>query len=277
MKKNLRLLVGMAVGMSLLALSSCAYDPYYSTSTTTYRSGYGQGYGYGGSSFSTSLLISTGDPRWGYDPHCYSYYDYRRRAYYDPYLYGYYPVGYRPPIVYGVPHPHGWRPGSSYIRPPSRISNITVVNYQNRESAYRRTSYDWAKQVRQGAVSPSRQEYQRPSQSGFREESSRPSMRPVEQQRPYIRPDRQENTRPQTRPNRTVNLRETSEPRMREERGTREASPAWERGRPESARPQRNEPSRAPREGVQENRGNGRTERNAEGEVERESFRSRRF
>lgn len=169
MKKNLRLSMGAALGaVAALALSSCAYDPYYSSTTFggSYSSGYsgggyGDGYGYGGSSFNTSLFVSTGNSQWGYDPYTYSYYDYRRRAYYDPYLYGYYPVGYRPPVVYGVPHPHGWRPGRSSIAPPSRVTNLTVVNYRNRESAYKNTRYDWARQVRQAPVSSGRSQVQR--------------------------------------------------------------------------------------------------------------------
>ncbi len=170
MKKNLRRLAGAAVGAVVaLGITSCAYDPYYSSTSTggTYSSGYGQGYGYGGSSFSTSVFVGTGDPRWGYDPTCYSYYDYRRRAYYDPYLCGYYPVGYRPPVVYGVPHPYGWSPGSGYCRPPSRISNVTVVNYRNRESAYRTSDYQWARQVRQQPTYSGGYQSQRPSHDEY--------------------------------------------------------------------------------------------------------------
>ena len=170
MKTNLRRLAGAAVGAVVaLGFTSCAYDPYYSSTSVggSYSSGYGQGYGYGGSSFSTSVLIGTGDSRWGYDPTCYSYYDYRRRAYYDPYLYGYYPVGYRPPVVYGVPHPYGWRPGSGYCRPPSRVSNVTVVNYRNRESAYRSSDYQWARQVRQQPSYGGSYQQQRPAQGGY--------------------------------------------------------------------------------------------------------------
>lgn len=153
MKKNLRYLAGAAVGAVVaLGFSSCAYDPYYSGGGVSYSSGgggggYGDGYGYGGSSFSTSLFVSTGDPRWGYDPYSYSYYDYNRHCYYDPYLNGYYPVGYRPRAVYGAPHPYGWHGGGS-IRPPGHITNVTVVNYRNREERYRNSSYGWAKQVR---------------------------------------------------------------------------------------------------------------------------------
>jgi hypothetical protein len=192
MKKHLRLWAVAAVGaVASIVFTSCAYDPYYSSVGGSYSSGYGggygddygDGYGYGGSSFNSSVFISTGSPQWGYDPYSYCYYDYNRRAYYDPYLYGYYPVGYRPPVVYGVPHPHGWRPGRGYISPPSRVYYGTVSNYKNRESAYRSTNYDWAKQVRQRPVEQGRvqgtrpsktSQYQRP-ETGSRTSSSRVS------------------------------------------------------------------------------------------------------
>lgn len=237
MNKNLRLSIGAALGAAAaLALSSCAYDPYYSSTTVggSYSSGggYGDGYGYGGSSFSTSLFVSTGNPQWGYDPYTYSYYDYRRRAYYDPYLYGYYPVGYRPPVVYGVPHPHGWRPGRSSIAPPSRVTNVTVVNYRNRESAYQNTRYDWAPRVRQTSVSSGRGQaqgsswdYQDTRQSGgtrydsgsrysapsrseaapsrYQAAPSRQNVRP-DNRRPELREQQQAPARPQT-PARSAN------------------------------------------------------------------------
>jgi hypothetical protein len=150
MRKTIRISSSLAVSAAIaLALGSCTYDPYY-TVGGSYTSGYGSGYGYGSSGFSTSLFVSTGDPRWGYDPTCYSYYDYRRRCYYDPYLYGYYPVGYRPPVIIGVPHPHGYR--RNYCPPPTRVTNVTLVNYNNREHAYRNSSYSWARQVRQQPV-----------------------------------------------------------------------------------------------------------------------------
>lgn len=158
MKKNLRYMISATLG-ALIALgsTSCYYDPAYATTSVggSYSSGgyssggYGDGYGYGGSSFSTSVFVSTGDPRWGYDPNCYSYYDYSSRRYYDPYLNGYYPIGYRPPIVYGVPHPGGWRPGHGYCPPPRYISHGYVSDYRNRENRYRNSNYGWAKQVRQ--------------------------------------------------------------------------------------------------------------------------------
>lgn len=159
MKKKLRLLCGAAVGaLAFSALTSCYYDPNYGSTSVgaSYSSGYGQGYGYGGSNFSTSLFVSTGNAQWGYDPYCYSYYDYHRRAYYDPYLNGYYPIGYRPPVVYGVPHPYGWHSGGGYIRPPVHVSNVTINNYQNRAERYRGTNYGWAKQVRQQPASKGR-------------------------------------------------------------------------------------------------------------------------
>lgn len=162
MKKHLRLISSVAVGAFLtLGFVSCAYDPYYSTSVGgSYSTGF-----YGGSG-STSLFVSTGDPRWGYDPSCFSYYDYQRRSYYDPYLYGYYPVGFRPPVVYGAPHPYGWRPGSGICRPPSRVTNVTISNYRNRESAYRNSSYGWARQVSQPSVSYDRDtRYNTPSRN----------------------------------------------------------------------------------------------------------------
>lgn len=135
--------------VATLLLASCAYDPYYSSASYSYSSaGYGYGHGYGGSSFSTSVLISTGSPRWGYCPYTYTYYDYTRRAYYDPYLYGYYPVGYRPPVLVGVPHPHGWRQGR-VMPPPTRVRTVTLTNYRDRESAYRQSQHSWAPRVRE--------------------------------------------------------------------------------------------------------------------------------
>ncbi len=205
MKKNLRYLAVAAVGaVAALGFSSCAYDPYYSTSVEgSYSSGgYGDGYGYGGSSFSTSVFVGTGDPRWGYDPDCYSYYDYRSRRYYDPYLNGYYPIGYRPPVVYGVPHPYGWRPGGGYCPPPRHISNVTVVNYRDRESRYRNSSYGWAKQVRQRPVDSGRVQGQRPQQSGtyrnsYQNTGSRPNTESRQSTNSYPRDNQ---TRTQSSP-----------------------------------------------------------------------------
>lgn len=204
MKKNLRLIT-LAVSGALLSVGfvSCAYDPYYSSVGASYSSGYGGG--------STSVFVSTGDPRWGYDPVSYTYYDYHRRCYYDPYLYGYYPVGYRPPVVYGVPHPYGWRPGSGICRPPSRVTNVTISNYRSRESAYRSSSYGWARQVRQGSSNDSRDygSYSPSRSSGYQNQDARPSSgyRPSSQSqyRPSSQPSyrggsqRGESTRPEIR------------------------------------------------------------------------------
>jgi hypothetical protein len=160
-----------------LAFSSCTYDPYHSSVSGYYSSGFGDGYGYGGSNFSTSLFVSTGDARWGYDPYSYCYYDYRSRRYYDPYLYGYYPIGYRPYAVRGVPHPHGWRPGQGHCPPPRTVRNVTVVNYRDRESSYRNTDYSWARQVRQKPINqgPREIDYRRnnaPSQGSYNDTGS---------------------------------------------------------------------------------------------------------
>ena len=139
---------GLVAGVAALAVSSCAYDPYYSGSSYSSGGGYGSGYGYGNSSFSTSFFVSTGNPRWGYDPYAGSYYDYNRRCYYDPHLSGYYPTGYRPRYVHGSPHPHGWRRGRSSIAPPSRIRSHNLTNYQDRTSRYRGLGRDWSRNVR---------------------------------------------------------------------------------------------------------------------------------
>jgi hypothetical protein len=200
MKKLLRHWKGVALGAAAaLSFSSCAYDPYYTSVGGSYSSGYGDGYGYGGSNFTSSVFVSTGDARWGYDPYCYSYYDYNRRCYYDPYLNGYYPVGYRPPVVVGVPHPHDWHPGREYCPPPTYVRNTTVVNYRNREDLYRRTNYDWAPQVRRGPYSagaadrrPTGNAYdqrpsandRRPSAYDQRSSSGRPTVNQGGSQRP---------------------------------------------------------------------------------------------
>jgi len=213
MKKKLPHILGAVV---TLISASCAYDPYYSPSSvsgsysTGYGQGYGQGYGHGGSSFSSSVFIGTGNPRWGYDPYCYSYYDYTRRSYYDPYLNGYYPVGYRPPVVYGVPHPHGWRPGRTYCPPPSRVSSVTISNYRDRESSYRRSDYGWANQVRQQSVNTGRPQSREPIQENTNRQNpfSRPptrenpfnNSRPQTEQRNFTSPDPRQESRGSSRP-----------------------------------------------------------------------------
>lgn len=156
MKVNRVFLTATVAVISAVAVSSCAYDPYYSGSpyssgasySSGYGSGYGNGYGYGGSNFTTTYFVSTGHSRWGYDPYARCYYDYSRRCYYDPYLNGYYPVGYRPHYVQGAPHPHGWRSGSRYIAPPSRIHDHRLDNYHNRTERYRSLNTDWSRSVR---------------------------------------------------------------------------------------------------------------------------------
>ena len=149
MKKHRLALLGLIAGLSALAVSSCTYDPYYSGTSYSggYGSGYGSGYGYGGSNFSTSFFVSTGNPRWAYDPNAACYYDNTRHAYYDPHIYGYYPVGYRPCYVVGAPHPYGWSRGSNYCPPPSRIRNYTIDNYADRAQCYRSLGRDWSRNV----------------------------------------------------------------------------------------------------------------------------------
>jgi|GEM_PF-934556 len=211
-KPKVYLAIGLAAAAASLALSSCA-DPYggggyasdgYSSGYpgygspsygSGYSSGYGQGYGYGGSSFSTTTFISTSSPRWGYDPSVRAYYDYNRRAYYDPYLYGYYPVGYRPVVVYAAPHPYGWRPGYTTIAPPSRITSVTLRNY-DRHSAYRRSDYSWARQVEAASSGDPRRD---PRQDDIR--GGRPTYPPGNQRTSYpqtYQPGSQRPSYPQT-------------------------------------------------------------------------------
>lgn len=169
MKKPLRVLAAAAAVFTALAFSSCAYDPYYSSTSVggSYSSGYGGGYG-----GSTSVFIATGDPHWGYDPTSYSYYDYRSRRYYDPYNYGYYPIGYRPRAVYGVSHPYGWRPGRAYIRPPVRVYDRTVSNYRSRSSfdRQRQDRYDGSRV--QGDRSSSSRNFTRADQNSTRRQEN---------------------------------------------------------------------------------------------------------
>jgi hypothetical protein len=258
MTQNFRRLVGVATGaFAVLAFSSCAYDPYYSTTSVggSY-SNYGDGYGYGSSSFSTSLFVSTGDPRWGYDPTCYSYYDYQRRCYYDPYLNGYYPVGYRPPIVYGVPHPHGWSPGRGHCPPPRNIRTVTVKNYHNREAAYRSSNYGWAKQVRQQAPSRGRDRDNghRPTPAkltdrgnGRPDNSPRPSGGNFSRPTPYTSPQAPAFTRPtrETRPSSGFNGRDREQPRPQVQRPTQNQRPPQTQRPVQKASTGRNQPTPA--------------------------------
>lgn len=271
MRKNLLPWSAAAAAAVSLATSSCTYDPHYSSVGGYYNSGYGDGYGYGGSNFSTSLFVSTGDARWGYDPYTYCYYDYRSRRYYDPYLYGYYPVGYRPYAVHGVPHPHGWRPGSRYCPPPRTVRDVTVVNYRNRESAYRNSDYSWARQVRQKPVSqvpretdhsrnrvPSTSSYSGPSSNrswlnpynrdSYQREtrgasenggSSRGGNRPSAQYNPpFIRPDI--GTVSPDRYNRQSSRAQNSPQNIRPDfnRSTQRIEPSIPRSRPDVPRPE---------------------------------------
>ncbi len=163
----------MIAGAAALAVSSCAYDPYYQGSS--YSGGYGDGNGYGSSGFSSSVFISTGSPRWGYDPYAGAYYDHTRHCYYDPYLHGYYPVGYRPRYVHGAPHPHGWSHGGHHIAPPSRIRHTTLSNYHHREHRYRELGHDWSGDIRadhSGSYQGGRERLLAP-EGGWRERPSR--------------------------------------------------------------------------------------------------------
>lgn len=254
MKKNLRYLAGAAVGAVVaIGFTSCAYDPYYASPGVgvSYNSGYGDGYGYGGSGFSTSVFIGTGDPSWGYDPTCYSYYDYRSRRYYDPYSYGYYPIGYRPPVVYGVPHPYDWHPGRGYIRPPSRVTNVTLSDYRDRESRYRNSSYGWAKQVQQRPATSGRQQQDRQQQGiSGRETSQAPNYRSGSDSRSssgYSRESQmRESSRPDVRksgnglPSR-YNSPVTSSQQQQARQGQRTAQPNKNYRPPPQGRPQQAE------------------------------------
>lgn len=124
-------------------LSSCAYDPYSygyeSGSSVAYSNNYGA---------SNTVFIRTSNSRWGYDPYCRSYYDYTRQCYYDPYLNGYYPRGYRPPVIVGVPHPHGWRRGHGTCPPPRSVVHRNLNNYRNRHQQYCNLEQSWARDLR---------------------------------------------------------------------------------------------------------------------------------
>ncbi len=179
--KNLfaRWSVATAGTLAALTLVSCVYDPYYSSV------GYSHGsYGGGYRSIDTSVFISTGNSRWGYDPYRSCYYDYQRHCYYDPFLYGYYPVNYCPPRLPGSPHPYGWRPGSGACPSPRNIRTGYLPNYQNRLDSFRggdtgwnsglRSRNDWNPQPRWNRDSTGPALQQTPFSAGF------PSNRPVE-------------------------------------------------------------------------------------------------
>jgi hypothetical protein len=131
-------------GLGLLA-SSCYYDPSfggggsYGASTTYGVSSFGSGY-------SSSVFVSTGDPRWAYDPYRYCYYDRYSYRYYDPYRFGYYPVGYCPVAVRGCPHPYNWS-GRGYCPPPRSIRSHTLSDCDNRINYYRSANHHWSRNV----------------------------------------------------------------------------------------------------------------------------------
>ncbi len=131
-------------------LSSCTYEPYsYGPRTSV-----GSSVSYSSNGHvSSSVFIRTSSSRWGYDPHCRSYYDYHRKAYYCPWLRGYYPTGFRPPVVVGVPHPHGWHPGRSSCAAPTHVRNHSLRDYRNRHLHLSRLNHSWCKGLRTGSHS----------------------------------------------------------------------------------------------------------------------------
>lgn len=210
-------------------LSSCVYDPGYGG----YGGGYGDPYGYGYSSgINTSVFISTGNPRWGYDPYRHYYYDYHRRCYYDPYRHGYYPVGYIPPRYRGSSYPHGWSPGRRWIAPPSnirsnelrgirderggrgagpafrsRVESNPQTNWQNRANWQNRGSYqprtpDYQRanleRVRGNRVTPQTQMGDRQQIMRNRVQGLREYRAPDQGRRPQAQPRSQ--AQPQTQP-----------------------------------------------------------------------------
>lgn len=121
-------------------LSSCTYDScYYGGSNSLICSSV--------SGSSSSIFIKTGSSRWGYDPYRRCYYDYSRSCYYDPYLLGYYPRGYRPPVITGAPHPHGWHRGRSICPPPRNVRNHFINNHRNRYQQYCNLNHSWARSL----------------------------------------------------------------------------------------------------------------------------------
>lgn len=188
--RKLLLLIG-AASAAAFSLSSCTdYGAYsYGGSYSSGGSyGYGPGYGYGNPNFSTSLFVSTGNARWGYDPHTYCYYDYHRRCFYDPHLNGYYPIGYRPPVIVGCPHPYGWRPGSGYCRPPHYVNSVTISHYHNRYDNYRNLNTNWSRNI-SPYREPSRPSYQSPQyRPSYNSPQYRPSYGSDSSQRPTYSP-----------------------------------------------------------------------------------------
>ncbi len=253
MKATLQFRPGAAVvtaGLMLLA-GACTYDPYYYDSYygSSYGGapGHGYGHGYGSSSFSTSVFVSTSSSRWAYDPYCNAYYDYERRSYYDPYLRGYYPVGYRPQRLRGVPHPHGWQPGQTQVSAPTQITNVTLNNYQQRESSYRRLNHSWARQVQADAPDPDPRSRDRRGQTPAPANRSRQA---AQGSTPPGSWQRQENQRPAAQDNRSWTPQAQgrrpvqADPRPRLDRSRSGSPPSQTDSRAESrpqeaARPQR--------------------------------------
>jgi hypothetical protein len=134
--KHYLLLAAASLG---LLTTSCYYDPYTSGSVSYGATSYGSGY-------SSSVFVSTGDPRWAYDPYRYAYYCRYTSRYYDPYRYGFYPVGYCPVPVRGCPHPYNWS-GSGYCPPPRTIHSHTLTNCDNRVNYYRSANHAWSRHV----------------------------------------------------------------------------------------------------------------------------------
>lgn len=131
-------------------LSSCTYDScYYGGSNSLICSSV--------SGSSSSIFIKTGSSRWGYDPYRRCYYDYSRSCYYDPYLLGYYPRGYRPPVITGAPHPHGWHRGRSICPPPRNVRNHFINNHRNRYQQYCNLNHSWARSLSRHHHTPSQQ------------------------------------------------------------------------------------------------------------------------
>jgi hypothetical protein len=143
MKKHRFALLGM---LTALISTSCVVNPYQTGHIQS--SGFGMGHGYGSRNFSSSVFVSTGNPRWAYDPYAGAYFDHSRRCYYDPHLCGYYPMGFRPSFVHGAPHPRGWRPGNSYCAPPNIIRSTTLSISHSRSRQYRSLGNHWSRNVR---------------------------------------------------------------------------------------------------------------------------------
>ena len=133
----------LMLGTAILGplFSSCYYDPFVYGNTSA---------SFGVSSFggntATSFFVSTGDPRWAYDPYRFAYFDRFRGAYYDPFLFGFYPVGFVPAPIIGCPHPFGWS-GVGVCPPPRNIRVRTLSRYDNRISNYQAANYHWARRV----------------------------------------------------------------------------------------------------------------------------------